>query len=458
MAFQLAVLQAAPVLTVFNIMSSSCQPAAPPGTKQPNTDETEKRNIGEKMICCILLLPHTDLLCLCSTQRISRMTVLRGRASVKPKTSPREKDESDFQLCSRPEDLRTQDDVPVSAKGIGLNLRPDPADTTPGEPNTSSSQSLPLGFLQGATRPQAQVRALLPENTQLASPARYQAACNRGLLLKSSSATRLESSGPTQNNRLILRESHHIHRLKLQRAHFSTVSPTPDSEQRPSHLWRKPMKNQHTHLSMSDTEARTPEREEMICCILLLLTLTSCVCGTFVVNVTQSSYQAEENHNITLEWSFTTKPHTPSDFLIIFCQLFTDLRASVLYHLHEGVESPESQDEQFSGRVQCDKDVLREGRIRLHVSRLRTEDSGLYECTVLTSDGRSSGKCRLNVSEARDRPEPETEPETEPGEPNTASRRRIVLYCVVLTLSFVFLLIHFLPRKQRFLPRVQCWI
>ncbi|XP_023274616.1 programmed cell death 1 ligand 1-like isoform X2 [Seriola lalandi dorsalis] len=176
----------------------------------------------------------------------------------------------------------------------------------------------------------------------------------------------------------------------------------------------------------------------MICCILLLLTLTSCVCGTFVVNVTQSSYQAEEKHNITLEWSFTTKPHSPSDSLIIFCQLFTDVRASVLYHLHEGVES---QDEEFSGRVQCDKDVLREGRIRLHVSRLRTEDSGLYRCQVLTSDGRSSGKCHLNVSEARDRPEPETEPETEPGEPNTASRGRIGLYCglgltaaVVLTL------------------------
>ncbi|KAI3376110.1 hypothetical protein L3Q82_016642, partial [Scortum barcoo] len=41
--------------------------------------------------------------------------------------------------------------------------------------------------------------------------------------------------------------------------------------------------------------------EKMICRILLLITLTSCVCGTFVVNVTQSSYQAEENQNITLE-------------------------------------------------------------------------------------------------------------------------------------------------------------
>ncbi|XP_056225475.1 uncharacterized protein LOC130164640 isoform X2 [Seriola aureovittata] len=164
-------------------------------------------------------------------------------------------------------------------------------------------------------------------------------------------------------------------------------------------------------------------REKMICCILLLLTLTSCVCGTFVVNVTQSSYQAEENHNITLEWSFTTKPHTPPDFLNIFCELITDLRESVLYQLREGVESPESQDKQFSGRVQCDKDVLREGRIRLHVSRLRTEDSGLYECTVLTSDGRSFNKCRLNVSAVD---QPETQRPTERPEPE--SRGRIGLY------------------------------
>ncbi|XP_056225295.1 uncharacterized protein LOC130164528 isoform X2 [Seriola aureovittata] len=168
-----------------------------------------------------------------------------------------------------------------------------------------------------------------------------------------------------------------------------------------------------------------PEQEKMICCILLLLTLTSCVCGTFVVNVTQSSYQAEENHNITLEWSFTTKPHTPPDFLYILCEKFTDdLKASkVLFHLHEGVEVPESQNKQFSGRVQCEKDVLREGRIRLHVSRLRTEDSGLYLCEVNADYLANFGKCRLSVSAVD---QPETQRQTERPEPE--SRGRIGLY------------------------------
>ncbi|XP_044040314.1 uncharacterized protein LOC122870268 isoform X5 [Siniperca chuatsi] len=167
----------------------------------------------------------------------------------------------------------------------------------------------------------------------------------------------------------------------------------------------------------------------MTCSILLLITLTSCVCGSFppaagafVVNVTQSSYQAEENEDITLEWTFTTKPDS-SNSLNIFCDLTTEHKVSVLYHLHEGVEVPESQDGQFAGRVQCDRDVLREGRLRLHVSRLRTEDSGLYLCEVRTTYGGSFGKSRLNVTAARDRPEPER--------PNTESRGMIVLYCVL---------------------------
>ncbi|KAL4007564.1 hypothetical protein ACER0C_001416 [Sarotherodon galilaeus] len=137
----------------------------------------------------------------------------------------------------------------------------------------------------------------------------------------------------------------------------------------------------------------------MICRILLLIILTSCVSGSFVVNVTQTCYQAEENHNITLEWTFTTKPDRSTKTLNILCELFiSNNNVSVLYHVHEGVEVSESQDEKFSGRVQSDKDALREGRIRLQLSRLRTDDSGLYLCEVNTDYGFSVGRCRLNVT------------------------------------------------------------
>ncbi|KAI3375605.1 hypothetical protein L3Q82_003920 [Scortum barcoo] len=38
------------------------------------------------------------------------------------------------------------------------------------------------------------------------------------------------------------------------------------------------------------------------------------------------------------------------------------------------------------------------GRIRLHVSRLRTDDSGLYRCKVKTNYGVRYGECRLSVT------------------------------------------------------------
>ncbi|XP_054912155.1 uncharacterized protein LOC129376584 isoform X2 [Poeciliopsis prolifica] len=136
---------------------------------------------------------------------------------------------------------------------------------------------------------------------------------------------------------------------------------------------------------------------KMMSSILLLLILSSCLCATFVVNVTQSSYQAEEKQSITLEWTFTTKTQGTWKNLFIICSLLRPDKERVLYRVLEGVEIPESQDDQFSGRVQSNKDVLREGRIRLHVSRLRTEDSGLYWCGVRTEDGVNYAECRLKV-------------------------------------------------------------
>ncbi|XP_076581128.1 uncharacterized protein LOC143317072 [Chaetodon auriga] len=165
-------------------------------------------------------------------------------------------------------------------------------------------------------------------------------------------------------------------------------------------------------------------RDQMMCGVLLLLSATCCVCGAFKVSVTQSSYQAEENQNITLEWRFTTKPGSSLKDLFVSCGLVTERKASALYHLEEGVEVPESQDKQFAGRVQCDKDTLKDGRIRLLVSRLRTDDSGPYLCKVNTDYGMDTGTCQLNVTVAADEPEsqrPVVRPEPEP-EPESRGR------------------------------------
>ena len=95
---------------------------------------------------------------------------------------------------------------------------------------------------------------------------------------------------------------------------------------------------------------------------------------------------------------FTTTTDTSPDSLYIFCEMKTDYKVSVLFEIRGGVVVPESRDREFAGRVQWDKDVLRDGRLRLHVSRLRTEDSGLYMCDVRTNYGVDFSECWLNVS------------------------------------------------------------
>ncbi|XP_059210530.1 uncharacterized protein LOC131989357 [Centropristis striata] len=155
--------------------------------------------------------------------------------------------------------------------------------------------------------------------------------------------------------------------------------------------------------SLGTTDSLHINREKMLCSLLLLLLLTSCVSGTLQMEKPQTFYQAEENQEILLEWMI--EPDLPPDDLIIYCEKSADPNAQVLFHLHKGVEDPKSQDEQFAGRVQFDKDVLGEGRIRLRVSGLRISDSGQYTCQVFMDNVRTptnSGKLLLSVSAADD--------------------------------------------------------
>ncbi|XP_035771886.1 uncharacterized protein LOC102798218 isoform X1 [Neolamprologus brichardi] len=156
--------------------------------------------------------------------------------------------------------------------------------------------------------------------------------------------------------------------------------------------------------------------------------------GSFVVDVTQSSYQAEENHNITLEWTFTTKPNTSISALKILCSLNNDL---TLYFLHDGVEVSEVQDEKFSGRVQSDKDALREGRIRLQLSRLRTEDSGLYLCEVDTGYGRGYNSCRVTVSESKSKKTQRNWQRRRIQPPHMNKETKVTVWGVIIIASYI---------------------
>ncbi|KAI3376119.1 hypothetical protein L3Q82_016641, partial [Scortum barcoo] len=95
--------------------------------------------------------------------------------------------------------------------------------------------------------------------------------------------------------------------------------------------------------------------------------------------VKRTLYQAEENEDITIRWDSHTKTDMSRTNLVCFLQ---SKPLKVLYERINGVEVPESQHQQFAGRVQCDEDALREGRVRLHLSRVRTDDSGNYWCDL----------------------------------------------------------------------------
>ncbi|XP_030287908.1 uncharacterized protein LOC115590614 isoform X4 [Sparus aurata] len=130
--------------------------------------------------------------------------------------------------------------------------------------------------------------------------------------------------------------------------------------------------------------------------MVLLVVLTSSVCGMSAVKKTPTFYQAEEDDDITIRWDSTNK--TDMSLTNMRCFLWSN-SLKLLYEMVNSVDVPESQDPQFAGRVQCDKDALRDGRIRLHVSRLRTEDSGDYWCDLVTNYNKSIRRWLLQTTE-----------------------------------------------------------
>lgn len=50
------------------------------------------------------------------------------------------------------------------------------------------------------------------------------------------------------------------------------------------------------------------------------------------------------------------------------------------FEVVRGSEITTNQDEQFSGRVGFEQEALKQGRVQIHLTGLRPQDSGQYEC------------------------------------------------------------------------------
>lgn len=81
----------------------------------------------------------------------------------------------------------------------------------------------------------------------------------------------------------------------------------------------------------------------------------------------------------------------------LVCVFQSDIQKG-FYQMINGAEVPESQHQQFAGRVHCDRDGLREGQIRLHVSGITAEDSGRYWCDLAVNYDRTMNRWVLRAS------------------------------------------------------------
>ncbi|XP_039874848.1 uncharacterized protein LOC120725860 isoform X2 [Simochromis diagramma] len=141
-----------------------------------------------------------------------------------------------------------------------------------------------------------------------------------------------------------------------------------------------------------------------MCRSFLLIILTSCFCEMSANHNKDLYYQAEENSDITVEWTFTTKVSITISSLKIHCLQLPELK--VFFNMDTSSDEP--QHEQFAGRVQCDKDALTTGRVRLQLSRVRSNDSGRYLCRMATQFGKKVKEFRLNITAATVKPKPVT--------------------------------------------------
>ncbi|XP_078020782.1 uncharacterized protein LOC144459869 [Epinephelus lanceolatus] len=135
-------------------------------------------------------------------------------------------------------------------------------------------------------------------------------------------------------------------------------------------------------------------------------------------SVTQDVYQAEEHSNITLTWRFPVKTAVSVDSLYIDILYGEPLRTIYLYDTD--FEAGLYQDELYRGRVQCDLELAKKGRIECVLTGLRLSDTGIYTFIIgVNSDSRTK-TCDLSVTAASHQPVNETS--------RPASRGRIGLY------------------------------
>ncbi|CAB1352080.1 unnamed protein product, partial [Coregonus sp. 'balchen'] len=114
--------------------------------------------------------------------------------------------------------------------------------------------------------------------------------------------------------------------------------------------------------------------------LVLHVVLWPALAAMFTVEVDSLSHVAEFHGDVTMGCRFRPGGRDPN--LSVIWQRVWPLPVVDVYKLENGREDLTSQDLQYHGRAWLVSEELTNGWAKLHVSRLRINDSGIYQCLV----------------------------------------------------------------------------
>ncbi|XP_037615143.1 uncharacterized protein LOC119481888 isoform X1 [Sebastes umbrosus] len=114
-------------------------------------------------------------------------------------------------------------------------------------------------------------------------------------------------------------------------------------------------------------------------------------------SATQDVFQAEEGSNVTLTCQFPLKTHTPATRLNI--DIICMNLGRLIYRYDSESEAELYEDELYRGRVLCDLELLKKGRIECLFTDLRLNDTSAYIFIVVINRVSHGDKCVLKVTE-----------------------------------------------------------
>ncbi|KAM7393016.1 hypothetical protein PAMA_007910 [Pampus argenteus] len=118
----------------------------------------------------------------------------------------------------------------------------------------------------------------------------------------------------------------------------------------------------------------------------------------FTVEAEQTKYTSEFGGDIAMRCRFQPVPSNILTGLKVTWHWITSHSAREVYMMDNGKENLSSQDPDFHGRVKVLTEELKNGQAVLQVSRLRINDSGMYQCLVQTGEGADYKKIKLSVT------------------------------------------------------------